>query len=106
QEPLAAPIAVEPQLASLRIAADEIIAADLAAIPPAAFDALGAGQQPELRGREIRAERTRPGQQPQRPPRRIGRERRRPRRCGVAIAPRMLGAMIGMETKLAHRVIA
>ena len=60
----------------------------------------------QLRGREIGAERTRPGQQPQRPPRWIGRKRRRARRCGVAIAPGMLGTMIGMETELAHRVIA
>jgi len=61
-EPLSAAIAKEPQLASLRIAADEVIAADLAAIPPAAFDALRAGQQAELCGRGIAAERTRPGQ--------------------------------------------
>src|SRR5438045_5398323 len=105
-EPLPASIAVEPQLSSLRIAADEIIAADLAAIPPAAFDALRAGQQAQLRGRGIGAEWTRPGQQPQRPPRWIGRKRRRARRCGAAIAPGMLGTMIGMETELAHRVIA
>ena len=71
---------VEPQLSSLRIAADEVVAADLAAIPPAAFDALRTGQQAELRGRGIDAERTRPGQQPQRPPRWIDRKRRRPRR--------------------------
>src|ERR1700681_3736852 len=105
-EPLSAAIAVEPQLASLRIAADEIIAADLIAIPPAAFDALRAGQQAQLRGRGIGAEQTRPGQQPQRPPRWIGRKRRRARRCGVAIAPGMLGTMIGIETDFAHRVIA
>src|SRR6185369_5288604 len=105
-EPLPASIAVEPQLASLRIAADEIIAADLAAIPPAAFDALRAGEQAQLRGCEIDAERARPRQQPQRPSRWIGRKRHRARRCGAAIAPGMLGTMIGVETELAHRVIA
>ena len=42
-EPLPSAIAVEPHFGALRIAADEIIAADFALVPPSGFDALGAG---------------------------------------------------------------
>ena len=65
-EPLSTAIAVQPELFSPRAAADEIVAADVAAVPPAGLDAFGAGKQLQLRRRRIGAERAGLGNEPQR----------------------------------------
>src|SRR6266700_5572843 len=66
-EPSAFTIAIQPQRLAARVAADEIIATDVPAVPPAAFDALGTRRELQRRVRRIGGERVRLGKKPQRP---------------------------------------
>src|ERR1043165_4269308 len=65
-EPLPAAISIQPQRFAALVAADEIIAADVLAVPPAALDALGTRFEPERCLGGPRRKRIRLGKQPQR----------------------------------------
>src|SRR3954471_23954445 len=70
QEPFAVgsvhAVAIDPQSFAGRALGDVIVAADVPAIPPTCFDALGAVAQHPRFFFEGRAERLRPAQEPQR----------------------------------------
>src|SRR5439155_4042510 len=78
-EPLPAPIAIKPQLLAARVTADEIIAADVPAVPPAAFDALGTRRKLQRCVRRAGSERVRLGKKPQGPNQQSGKIVLRPR---------------------------
>src|SRR6266567_4913021 len=107
-EPLPAPIAIKPHLLAARVTADEIIAADVPAVPPAALDALGTRRELQRRVRRIGGERIRLGKKPQGPNRHRGQTTIILCRSEVSnrgLTPPAFGPVIGMKRERAHGIL-
>src|SRR5438477_11163185 len=106
-EPLPAPIAIKPHLLAARVTADEIIATDVPAVPPAAFDALGARRELKRRVRRVGGERIWLGKKPQGPNRQSRKIvlRRRRSHHGLLPSPCAFGPVIGMKRERAHGIL-